>query len=208
MYDDDEYGGCLGAVAVIFIILWISDHWIPIVAAIAVIIAVPLIISGVRTYKEKKAKQEAKAKAEALEKARQEDEERLRKEREAYDRYFSMQEKASLDGKLDAANAIIRKLFEEEDNDKRTKIIAFFDKYLPLMTGIIEAGNHGGTVSDEACHQFTETVKTFSRTLYKADEVIDVNQTTMESLAIVDGLYDPYAEILSFNTDADNDPEV
>ena len=93
MYDDDDgCGGCLGLLIFAAIFVWISEHWIPIVAVIAIIIAIPLIIAGVRRYKEKSAEREAKEKAEAHARARAEDEARWRREREAFDRYFSVQE--------------------------------------------------------------------------------------------------------------------
>ena len=111
-------------------------------------------------------------------------------------------------GRLDSANAIVRKLFAETDEDKRRKILDFFDKYLPLITEIIEASKHGGNDTDDAFRRFTETVKAFSRNLYKADDVIDANKAVLESMAIRDGLYDPYKDVFDFNTAEDDKTEI
>ena len=200
MYDDnDAGGGCLTVLIIAAIFAWISDNWVTIVLVIAGIIALAAVILGIRSYQAKKPEREAAARK----KAEQEAAEKARKERETYDRYFAAQESAHLYGRLDSANAIVRKLFAETDVDKRRKILDFFDKYLPLITEIIEAKKHGGTDADDAFRRFTETVKAFSRNLYQADDVIDANKAVLESMAIRDGLYDPYKDVFDFNAEDD-----
>ena len=200
MYDDnDAGGGCLTVLIIAAIFAWISDNWVTIVLVIAGIIALVALILGIRAYQAKKPEREAAARK----KAEQEAAEKARKERETYDRYFAAQEGAHLYGRLDSANAIVRKLFAETDVDKRRKILDFFDKYLPLITEIIEAKKHGGTDADDAFRRFTETVKAFSKNLYQADDVIDANKAVLESMAIRDGLYDPYKDVFDFNAEDD-----
>ena len=206
MYDDNDAGGggCLTVLIIAAIFAWISDNWVTIVLVIAGIIGLVALILGIRSYQAKKPEREAAAR----EKAEQEAAEKARKERETYDRYFAAQEGAYLNGRLDSANAIVRKLFAETDVDKRRKILDFFDKYLPLITEIIEASKHGGTDIDDAFLRFTETVKTFSRNLYQADDVIDANKAVLESMAIRDGLYDPYKDVFDINVAEDDKPEI
>lgn len=205
MYDDDDYGagggGCLLLLLIGAIISWISDNWEIIVLVIVVIIAIAALITYLRSYEAKAPIREAEARA----KAEKEAEEKRRKERESYDRYLDAQDGANLNGKLSEANEILRRLFDESDEGKRVEILAFFDKYLPLVTEIIEASKHGATDVDESLDRFTQTVKSFSKTLYKVDDVVDVNNAMMESMAIRDGYYDPYAEAFSLNAGEDTD---
>lgn len=207
MYDDDDDygaggGGCLLFLLIGAIISWISDNWEIIVLVIVAIIAIAAVIAFARSYQAKAPVREAEARA----RAEQEAEEKRCKERESYDRYFDAQNGAYLNGKLNEANEIVRRLFEESDEEKRVKILDFLDKYLPLVTEIIEASKHGATDIDESLDRFTQTVKAFSKTLYKVDDVIDVNNAMMESMAIRDGLYDPYAE--TFRLDVTGDTEI
>lgn len=198
MYDDDYgAGGCLTLLIIVAVVTWISDNWEMILLVVVIFIALGAAISAIRSYNAKAPEREAAAKA----KAEQEAAEKEQKERASYDRYFAAQEGAHLNGKLDEANSTVRRLLYETDEAKRAQILAFFDKYLPLVTEIIEASKHGAADIDEPLARFTETVQTFTRTLYKADEVIDLNKAIMESMAIKDGLYDPYAEDLSLHAE-------
>ena len=138
MYDDDYYsgGGCLTLLIIAAIVAWISDNWVTILLVIGGIIAIVALILGIRSYKAKASEREAAAEA----KAAQEAEEKLAKEEASYRAYVqSYEESELLTGKLYVANVIINKLHEEQDEDKRIKILAFFDRYLPVITEIMEA---------------------------------------------------------------------
>ena len=200
--DDDGCGGCLTLFIVCAILCWLTDNWVTILLVVLGIAAIIAAVIGVKSYNDKKPEREAKAR----EKAEQEEEERIRRERESYDRYFSAQEGAELSGKLDVANAVVRKLFEEKDPAKRQEIFGFFDKYLPVMTEIIEASKHGGVISDESIGQFTQAAKTFSKNLYRADEVVDLNSSLLESMAVSDGLYDPYEKTFALEPGREEEP--
>ena len=47
--------------------------------------------------------------------------------------------------------------------------------------------------------------KAFSKSLYKVDDVVDVNSQVLENLAIRDGYYDPYAEDLTVSSESNGD---
>ena len=204
MYDnDDGCGGCLTLFIIAAIFCWISDNWTTILLVIGAIIAIVAVIAGVKSYQAKAPEREAAAKAKAARAA----EEKLSKEEASYRAYVqAYKESALLSNKLYAANAIIDKLHDEKDESKRIKILAFFDRYLPVITEILEASKHGDTDIDDSIKRFTDAVKAFSKSLYKVDDVVDVNRTVLENMAIRDGFYDPYAEELSFDNEVESDP--
>ena len=205
MYDnnDDGCAGCLTLFIIAAIFCWIEDNWTTILIVIGAIIAIAAIIAGVKIYKSKAPEREAAAKA----KAEKEAEEKLAKEEASYRAYVSAYKGSTLlEAKLHTANMIIDKLHEETDESRRIKVLAFFDRYLPVITEIIEASKHGDADIDDSVNRFTDSVKAFSKSLYKVDEVVDVNSTVLENMAIRDGFYDPYAEDLSFDNDADAEP--
>lgn len=204
MYDDnDGCGGCLTVLIIAAIVCWISDNWVTILLVIGGIIAIVAIIAGVRSYQLKAPEREAAAK----EKAVREAEEKLAKEEASYRAYVHAYEgNTVLSGKLYTANVIINKLHEETDEAKRIKILAFFDRYLPVITEILEASKHGDAEIDDSIRRFTDSVKAFSKSLYKVDDVVDVNSAVLENMAIRDGFYDPYAEDLSLDNDTDDAP--
>ena len=199
MYNDnDGCGGCLTILIIFAVFSWISEYFGVILLALLGALVAGAISYAVRSHRAKAPEREAAARA----KAAREAEERLAREEASYWSYVrSYEDDAVLCGKLYTANVIIDKLREETDESKRIKILAFFDRYLPVMTEIIEASRHGDTDIDDAVERFTETVKAFSKSLYKADDVVDVNTTVLENMAIRDGFYDPYAEDLSLDVD-------
>lgn len=204
MYDnnDDGCAGCLTLFIIAAIFCWIEDNWTTILLVIGGIIAIGAIIAGVKAYKAKAPEREATAKA----KAEKEAEEKLAKEEASYRAYvYAYESDTILTSKLHTANVIINKLHEETDESKRIKILAFFDRYLPVITEIIEASKHGDADIDASIGRFTDSVKAFSKTLYKVDDVVDVNSAVLESMAIRDGYYDPYEEDLSFDNDITNE---
>ena len=200
MYDnDDGCGGCLTLLIFAAIFCWISDNWVTILLVIGGLIAIGAIIAGVRSYQAKAPEREAAAKAKAAKEAK----EKLAKEEASYWNYVHAYEDSTLlCSKLYTANGIIDKLHEETDESKRIKILAFFDRYLPVITEIIEASKHGEADIDDSVKKFTDAVKAFSKSLYKVDDVVDVNSAVLESMAIRDGFYDPYAEEFSSDNDA------
>ena len=199
MYNDnDGCGGCLTILIIFAVFSWISEYFGVILLALLGALVAGAISYAVRSHRAKAPEREAAARA----KAAREAEEKLAREEASYWAYVhSYEDDAVLSGKLYTANVIIDKLREETDESKRIKILAFFDRYLPVMTEIIEASQHGDTDIDDAVDRFTETVKAFSKSLYKADDVVDVNTTVLENMAIRDGFYDPYAEDLSLDVD-------
>lgn len=204
MHDDEGAGGgCLTVLIIGAIIAWLSDNWETILLVIVAIIAIIALIAGIRSYNAKAPEREAAAKT----KAEKEAQEKRDREEASYKNYFRVVEGSDIASRLKAANVILKKLYQETDPDKRTKILAFFDKYLPLMTEIVEASKHGDTDTEDSVKRFTETVKAFSRSLYRADDVIDVNKAAMESMAIRDGLYDPYAADFGIEADSPEEDE-
>lgn len=200
MYDNYDDGGCGCLTFLIFaaIFCWISDNWTTILLVIGGIIAIAALIIGIMSYAAKAPEREAAAKA----KAEREAEEKLAKEEASYRAYVRAYNGSTLlSSKLCTANVIIEKLRSETDESKRIKILSFFDRYLPVITEILEVSKHGEVDIDDSIERFTETVKSFSRSLYNVDDVVDVNKSMMESMAIMDGLYDPYADSFSLSTD-------
>ena len=203
MYDDDYgCGGCLTLLIIAAIFAWISDNWMTILLVIGAIIGIGAIIAGVKSYQAKAPEREAAAKAKAAKEA----EEKLAREEASYWAYVrSYEDETLLCKKLHTANVIIDKLHEETDENKRIKILAFFDRYLPVITEIIEASKHGDADIDDSVKKFTDAVRAFSKSLYKVDDVVDVNSAVLENMAIRDGFYDPYAEDLRFDDNAEAD---
>ena len=199
MYDnDDGCGGCLTLLIIAAIFCWISDNWITILLVIGGLIAIVALIAGVKSYQAKAPEREAQAKAKAQKEA---DDKRAREYASYIDYFQAMRGAASAENTLKVANTIIHKLHDETDESKRIKILAFFDRYLPVMTEIIEASKHGDADIDDSIKRFTDAVKAFSKSLYKVDDVVDVNSAVLENMAIRDGFYDPYAENLSFDNE-------
>ena len=192
MYDDNDLGGgCLTTLIVAAIICWLSDNWATILLVIGAVIALAALITGLKSYNAKAPERQAAAKEKAAIQAR----EKRDKEEASYRAYVhSYEDSELLSDKLHSANVIIDKLHEETDETRRIRILAFFDRYLPVMTEILEASKHGDTDIDDSVSRFTDTVKAFSKSLYKAEDVVAVNKSVLESMAIRDGFYDPYAE--------------
>lgn len=92
------------------------------------------------------------------------------------------------------------------------KYLLFFDRYLPIMTEIMEASKHGEIDVDESIERFTNTVKAFSSSLYKVNDVVEINKTVLENMAILDGLYNPFDEAFGVNSpenaDEHNEMEI
>ncbi len=202
MYDDDDYGcgGCLTLLIFVGIVCWIEDNWTTILLIIGGLIAITALIIGIKTYRAKAPEREAAARAKAAKEA----EDKLAKEEASYRAYVRSYEGSTLlSTKLYSANVIIDKLHEETEETKRNRILAFFDRYLPVMTEILEASKHGDADIDDSIDRFTETVKAFSKSLYKVDDVVDVNSAVLENMAIRDGFYDPFAEDLNIHSSDD-----
>ena len=122
---------------------------------------------------------------------RKEAEDKLVKQMESFNKYFDAQNDFANASELRAANIILKKLNKEKDATKRSKILGFYDKYLPLMTEVIEASGHSNTDIDATIETFTKAVKAFYKDLYDAEEIVDINSTVIEQLAVQDGLVDP-----------------
>ena len=206
MYDDDGGGGgCLGSLVGIAILMWMFEA-LKVVGVILLIVAVIALLVWLFRAAERSGQRDAEiaAQQQAERKAEQERREQLRKAEEArlahakreaelapLTEYLNAQKSPEIKEKLAAANAILRKLSEETAEAKWTRIVNFYEKYLPLMTEPIRATDHGDADIDETIRTFTETVKAFSRNLYDVDEVVDINNTLIRQLAMQDGLIDP-----------------
>ncbi len=186
--------GCLVVLLVLGVIGLVIEYIRPIMIVVAVIAAIAISVKLVQYLIAKSAEKKAQ---DAVEKEQ--------RERAAYDAYFRAQNYSDAKYGLAEANAIIRKLFAEQDAAKRAKIIEFFDKYLPPMTDILEARKHGDVEMDDTVETFTETVKAFSKDLYEVDDVVDANSSVIESLAISDGLYEPYQQDFAFDIDVETE---
>ena len=186
MYDDND--GCFDGIIYLALIgaFLGALKWIGIAAL--VILAIVLIVFAVRAYNNHQVEKENEAKKMAERIAA----EKRAKEDESYLAYIKAQTGSPIAPRLQSVNTIISRLRDEEDEEKHEKIIVFFDRYLPLITEIIEASKHGAIDSDESVDRFIETVKNFSKSLYNVDDVVEVSSSVMESLAIRDGLYSPY----------------
>ena len=213
MYDDYDNGGggCLAFLIFAAIVCWISENWTTILLVIGGILAIAAVIIAIKSYEARAPLREGAAKAKAAKEAEEKQVKEAEKraiEEASYRAYEqAYKESALLSNKLYTANEVLEKLRAETDESKRIKILSFFDRYLPVMTEIIEASKHGDVDIDDSIERFTETVKAFSKTLYKVDDVVDVNQSMMERMAIMDGLYDPYADSFKLSADKVSDAQ-
>ena len=204
MYDDD--GGFFGALGFLIGIglTIVIFKWIGIGVAIFLVIAllvyvVRLINEGIEKSRleaaekaeERKKEEEHQRKEEALRQIK-EDNARKAKERETYNAYNAALCSSSKQDELSEATDLIDKMVNENDESLRAKIITFFDKYLPIMTETLDVSTRSDVDIDETIEKFNETVRNFYNNLYKANDVIEENHATLESMAAMDGLIDPY----------------
>lgn len=218
---DDEYGffviGLLLLPFALIFGIWKVMFWILAICGIimGIVFGLSLIgwllevlkfhlVKAVTEYPKNKAERKEKQQ-QMKEEARREQEriqiekemQRLGEENEPYRAYSAAVAGSRERSKLAAATKIIDHLNDDDEN--RSRVIPFFHKYLPLMTEALRANRNNDEDLDDMIKSFTETVKAFSRSLYKekdARDVIDINKAVLEQLAVRDGLYDPEEELM------------
>ena len=74
----------------------------------------------------------------------------------------------------------------------REEIESFLDIYFEPFAEVIESDTSGKEDINSATKTFTTAAAALYKKLYKRIEIIDINTKVMQSLAAIDGIYDPY----------------
>lgn len=113
-----------------------------------------------------------------------------------FTRYFNAEALSPLAKDLGLISEVLNIFLSESDGDKKDEIYDFLEQRLEQVTDTIETDIIGDEMTRESIAEFTEELVAFYKDLYKKTDVIEVNTKVLETLAALDGLYDPYGEVL------------
>lgn len=125
------------------------------------------------------------------------EEERDLKWDHAFNRYFSLQLGLPQNDDVKLTNKIMSIFETETDDYMREEIESFLDIYFEPFAEVIESDTSEKEDMNSATKAFTIAAAALYKKLYKRIEIIDINTKVMKSLAAIDGIYDPYEDILN-----------
>lgn len=115
----------------------------------------------------------------------------IAKIRSSFSNYYEAQKKHNYSKELTLANEIAKKLEKEDSIEKQSLIVEFTEAKLDPFTDILLSEDDEKALI-VAIGTFTEEAVAFYKRLYKRYDVIEINTEVLETLAIIDGFYDPY----------------